>query len=55
MMLIKSNKADVLLFGTVANSIGTDKMPQNAASRLGLNCLLIKILSKNKIQMKNYP
>ena len=38
--------------GTKANSIAPDETPQNAASNLGLFCLLTGISSKNGINFK---
>ena len=39
-------------YGTKANRIAPDVTPQNAASHLGLFCLLTGISSENKIKMK---
>ena len=41
-------------YGTKANSIAPDVTPQNAASHLGLFCLLIGISSKSGMKMKNH-
>ena len=40
--------------GTFANRIAPDVTPQNAASHLGLFCLLREISSKNEIINKNH-
>ena len=42
------------LYGTKANGIAPDVTPQNAASYLGIFCLLTKISSKNEMKMKYY-
>ena len=41
-------------YGTYANRIAPDGTTQNAASHLGIFCLLTGISSKNEIKMKNY-
>ena len=40
---------------SVLYRIAPDVTPQNAASHLGLFCLLTGISSKNEIKMRNYP
>ena len=44
-----------LFYGTKANRIAPDETLQNAASHLGLSCLLRRISSKNGIEIQNHP